>query len=216
MASSVTLVYQPTIVTIAAIELDASLQEEHTTTVDMTDSPVEPSSSNTAGTDITDHMRKKPDQVKIVGIVTNYPLSQDPTPSTQTVTDPNGNEFQFSSTSSYIPGRAEGAYQALLNLAATTLCTIVTSLRTYTNMGISSLVVPRDAKIGEAVQFTAIFREVQIVQNQVATVARTQASAIPKKNLGKQGTTPVEKSTAASGVDLLKKSYGLNPTGLAQ
>src|SRR5271166_4905146 len=157
-AQGVTLFWQPTPAQIASITLDASIKEMHHSEVDSTDSPVE------EGVDITDHLRAKPDMVTITGMVTNFPLvapAANRLGGTTQFPSQTGQGIQVPSnvTAAWSPGRAETAYIDLLALkAAATLVTVVTGLRVYQNMALKSLDVPREAKIGEALEFTAVFK----------------------------------------------------------
>jgi hypothetical protein len=202
--ASMTLMWQPTRVTIASIELDASINEEHRTQVDSTDSPVE------QGVDITDHLRKKPDQITIEGVVTDHPFgAQVPddaflTPNAS-VTTPDGTTYTQQQPSSFWQlGRAQAAFDGLRLLAGNgTLFTVVTSLHVYDNMALTELKAHRNAQVGEALKFTAEFKEIQIVENATVTLAVAQPSAHPHTKVGKVGPTAPPKSTAAAGADFL-------------
>ena len=140
-----------------AIELDASISESHTSSNEVTKFPVE------EGVDITDHVRKQPDQVTIRGIVTDHPIGL-------------GGALGVS-------GRSLDAYgKALYMLANAQLITVVTTLNTYEDMVIESMDVPRNSQRGYAVEMNLRLRQVMTVQ--VAT------SAGPS-NLGTQPTQPV-------------------------
>lgn len=189
-AGQVTLLWQPTKAQIGTIVLDASIKELHHSETDSTDSPVE------KGVDITDHVRAKPDTVTITGMVTNFPLDAGEGPITQSF-----NGFTMTSAAAWVPGTAEGAYLDLLALKDNpSLIQVITQLRVYQNMVLKSLDVPRDAQIGESVQFTVVLKEIQIVQNQTVQIARASAQQ-PNQNNGKVVTQPVNKSLAAQGVD---------------
>jgi hypothetical protein len=196
---SVTLAYSQIKAQIATLTLDASIEETHHTEVDSTDSPVE------QGVDVTDHLRKKPDRVTIKGMVTNYPLGT-VAPQNTNVSTPSGSSFAYMSASQWVPGTAENAYYTLLDLAGSaTLITITTALRTYQNMALVSLDVPRTAAIGASLQFTAVFKEIQIVQNQTVQVARAPKQQ-PNQNTNKQVAQPKNQSIAASGADVAAQS----------
>lgn len=208
--TQVTLLYQKVLAQIDTVTLDASIRETHSTRVKITDHPVE------QGVDISDHLRQEPDRVTIEGVVTNTPLGNTQPAFVSVAGNQNTPPFSFLRTSIYVMNLAENAYYALLDLAgADNLITVVTALRVYENMAMESLDVPRDAKIGQSVKFTATFKEVQIVLNQTVTVARAETQQ-GNKNLGKVAAQPVEKSWAASGADLLKKGTGFTLGGLAQ
>ena len=189
--AAATLIWRPTIVHIATVAIDASEHEKHSTQVDITDSPVE------QGADVSDSLRKKPQELTITGIVSNFVIAGGPS---QTIVVSNedaepDSDFQFLSSSSWAQGRAEEAYATLEGLAgSSTLFQVVTSLRVYDNMALKSLEVPRDATTGHALRFTATFKELIIVNNATVQIAVSQPSAVPTKNVGK--TAAVPESTA--------------------
>lgn len=126
-----------------AVQLDASLEETHTSQNAITQFPVE------QGVDITDHVRQQPDRVSIRGIVTDHPLGL--------------------GGGGLVSGRSLEAYQkALTMLQEAQLISVVTSLRQYQNMVIESLEVPRTAKQGQSVEMSLSLREIKTAQVAVA------------------------------------------------
>ena len=176
------LLYQPFNAIIDQLVLDASIKEEHSAEVDVTDHAVEQGSS------ITDHARPKPEEVTIEGVVSNTPLNRFQTLRAESF---DGVAWQTSAAVNAVrgmPGAAESAYRALRDLRDTPkLVTIVTALRTYDNMLLTSLKVPRDAQTGDCLRFEAKFKQVRIVTNGVTVVATKVTKAVPKKTVG---TTP--------------------------
>lgn len=165
-ASPVTLLYQPFQAIIDTLVLDCSVKEEHTAEVEVTDHAVE------QGSAITDHARPKPEELTIEGIVSNTPLS-----SFQVTRAVNQQGVTLQTTSQAnnargMPGAAELAYTQLRSLRDSgKLVTIVTQLRTYDNMAMTSLKVPREDKIGDVLKFECKFKQVRIVTNAVTVVA---------------------------------------------
>jgi hypothetical protein len=190
----VTIFYTTAQGQVVSIQLDASLEETHRDETEITDSPVE------QGIDISDHIRAKPTHLTIKGMVTNWPTNAGNGTRSQSVQLPSGGTFQNSTLAAWVAGRAEQAYEQLLQLKAGVLVSVTTTLRTYGNMALQSLEVPRSAKIGDSVQFTASFKEVQIVQNQTVQIARAPDKQA-NKNIGKTGTQPGLKSNAADLAD---------------
>lgn len=146
------------------VELDASLEELHTASVDITRHPVE------KGADITDHIRRKPRRIRITGIVTNTPIVL----------------FAFARTS--LGGRrAELFFEAIEEVMNSgTLVSVFTTLKQYDNMAIREITVPRNKDKGNVVEATITFEEVILVQTQT-TLATNPVSAANKgtANAGK-------------------------------
>lgn len=161
-----TIFHQRTPAQIDAMELDATVSEQHAGEVDVTEDQVE------VGANIVDHARPKPEQLTIEGVVTNTPLA----PRVRAL-DP------------------EIAYAKLREIKdKTKLVSIITPLRTYDNMLMTSLSVPRDRRTGDALRFTASFREVRFATSKVTATIVSEAR--PKAKLGSQVTKKTEEATA--------------------
>ena len=172
--SLLTLLFRVPQTTIGEVQLDAALTEVHRSAVEITQHPVE------TGADISDHARKMPDELRIEGLITNTLM------------------FPGSFVS---PGsRAEDAYDALRKLEGQ-LVDVITSLGEHTDMAITSIEVPRDAKWANAVRCTITLRHVRIVKSQTVPAAPSkQGAAAPPRDLGKQPTQP---AAAAANKSLL-------------
>ncbi len=184
MPSGVTLLYQPFNAIIDNLVLDASVKEEHTADVEVTDHPVE------QGSAISDHARPKPEELTIEGVVTNTPLSH-----LQTRRAVTSEGFSWTTSAAVnavrgTPGNAEAAYVTLRAMRDTPrLVTIITALRSYDNMVMTSLKVPREGSIGDVCKFEAKFKQVRIVTNAVTVVATKVPKAKPQVAKGSQPTT---------------------------
>ena len=183
---SLTLLYQPTLTTIDTLWLDASLKEDHDLEVDVTDHPVE------TGASVSDHARPKPREVTIEGVVSNTPLSTLQARQAQTA---EGTSILSTAGQPAVrgkPGWAESAFATLEALwTVPKLITIVTGLKTYDNMLLTSLKVPRDDKTGDVLKFTAKFKQVRLVKNATSVVATKKSGAKGKKNAGAVASTTV-------------------------
>lgn len=134
---------------IGSLELDASITEGHSAEVEATEHPVE------KGANISDHARVKPETLQMEGLISATPIGKDP-----------GLDY------------IETAYATLRKLKdARELLTIVTALRTYDNMMLVKLDVPRDAHSGDALRFTATFKEIRLAEVQSIQV---QTRKVPK------------------------------------
>jgi hypothetical protein len=189
-----TLLYQPFSAIIDALVLDASIKEEHIAEVEVTDHPVE------QGAAVTDHARPKPEEVTIEGVVSNTPLNHFQTLRAESR---DGYTWQTSAAVNSVrgmPGAAESAYQQLRDLRdKPRLVTIVTALRTYDSMVMTSLKVPRDSQIGDVLRFEAKFKQVRVVTNAVTVVATKVNKTKPQQKLGSKPTTTVAASTPIGG-----------------
>ncbi len=177
------------------LTLDASLNETHAQDAEATDHPVE------QGANITDHIRPKPRMVTIEGMMTNTPLL--------TARLANGSFFPDQ------PGAAEAAHQFFdQRLNAGQLHIIRTKLDTYENMMLVSKNEPRNAQIGDSLQFTLIFKQIRIVQNKTVTVKTASAQHKPKLDKGLKpldfnaNLQPAQKTGAASIFDVGRGTIG--------
>lgn len=161
---------------IGTLELDAAVSETHQQEVDVTEHPVE------RGSPVSDHLRPKPIQITIEGVISDTPLA--------------GTEFAgLSSVASIITGaapsrrnsRSESALAALQDLVdKQELITIVTGLRSYEDMAITSVTVPRSPSNGASLRFSIQARQVRQVSLQTVSVV---PKAAPRKNKGSKATT---------------------------
>ena len=173
-----------------AIELDASIKELHQASSEIPRHPVE------EGTDIADHVRRKPVSVRITGIVTNTPVIL----AAAFTADARGISFT----------RAEEFYHALLSLKdGGTLISVITTLRQYDNMLIRDFNVPRDASKGNVVEATITMEEVIIVQTKKIEPTPVDVSSGTTKNKGKLAKPPdASAATATQSQSILSSGAG--------
>lgn len=178
-APFITLIVVPGI---AALELDATISNGFQGDVEVTEHPVE------VGADMSDHARVKPEVVTIEGIISNTPLNR-----SQATRIVQGRGVALETTAltdapAGAAGHAETALAKLIDMKdARQLVTVVTERRTYKGMMLTSLSVPHDAKTGDALRFTATFKQVRLaeVRRKEVTVTR-EPKAKGKTNTGKQ------------------------------
>lgn len=156
MTSSATVLTQA-LVSLGGFIVDVTLNEEYTFDSDVTDFPVE------SGSSIVDNIRPKPIVVRIEGIVSNTPI---------------GNVAQARQNAGNGGNGAtppsDQAYDVLLKIRdAREPVTITTSLRTYENMALQSLSMPRATGRGDELRFNATFKQVTIVTNKRTTRVAT-------------------------------------------
>lgn len=148
---------------IGGIDIDATLEEIHHGSVQVTEHPVE------QGALITDHSFMRPVEVLLrCGWSNSSPSVLD------TITE------IFTSGSLSVDDYVGGIYSQLKALQERrTPFSIVTTLRTYQNMMLTSLQIVRDAKSANALMVTATCREVIIVSTQSTSLPPVAAQAFP-------------------------------------
>jgi hypothetical protein len=174
---------------IGQLTLDATISERQSFRNEVTSFPIE------SGSVISDHVIQAPEEIEITGFVTNTPI-----------------EF-LSGLRTSGQDWVSNAYLQLLDIAGydypdqvfrrgkleTTgmrketkfeLIDIVSSLRTYSDMALISLDIPRDAKSGDSVKFTALFRKVKTVEltEVPRTVVKVNATPAPAATTAPQQT----------------------------
>lgn len=172
MATAIALLFRNPVAKIGAqlagigvVELDATISETHRSVVEATEHPVE------RGSKIVDHLRKQPDEVTLEGLVSNTPITRSQQTRAVSFTG-----FEFLSTAPETtvfgtPGYAEEAFTKLRQIQEQgVLVTVATYLKTYSDMALISLDVPRDARTGDALRFSATFRHITIVENRLTII----------------------------------------------
>ena len=178
---------------IGDLALDCTVTETHTATSTVTEHPVE------SGAKITDHIRPDPVQLSITGIVSDTPIGSRQVQRSIAV---GGASVQVTqqepptSTTGY--GRAAWAKLDAIRTAAKPV-KVVTRDKTYENMALVSLSVPKESKTGGALYFTAQFKQIRIVYNRTTKVVVAKATKSHKKqDTGKQPTAAVEQPKSYS------------------
>lgn len=139
-------------VSIDGFVIDASVSEKHTHESDVSEYPTE------SGSNLTDHIRPKPIVVTIEGLVSDSPVAA----------------IQIFRDGGATPSEAARAH--LLRLFAARLpVAIVTALRAYDNMGMTSLEFDVAADKTGGLWFTSEFKEVLIIVN-----TRSNRAAVPR------------------------------------
>ena len=178
---------------IGEIELDASLSESHQFDSEVTQYPVED------GSVITDHIQNRPDKLTINGFVSNTPVRL------------------FSSVAIDLVRTSgnSGRFDALERIhRERVLVDIVTPLKSYTDMAMESLTVPRNAAIGDTLEFSATFIKVVKVSSELVTgenlldVNGAQDQASSTKDAGKQNTAGADQAQVDQGTPLLRLFKG--------
>ena len=180
---------------IGDLALDCTVTETHTATSTVTKHPVE------SGSSITDHIRPEPVQLSITGIVSDTPIGAR---EVQRAIEIGGVSVQIKQqetpTSPTGFGRAAWSKLDAMRLAAKPV-TVLTRDKKYESMAIVSLTVPKEAKTGGALYFTAQFEQVRIVFNRSTKIVVAKSPKSHKKqDTGKQPTAELEKPKSYSSV----------------
>lgn len=213
---------------IGDLAIDCTVTETHTATATVTEHPVE------SGSNITDHIRPEPVQLAVTGIITNSPIG---TRQTQRVINAGGavvgvaasliaeqaqnavNAAALITTLLTAPktsiGYAETAWKKLEGYRQTAKpIRVVTRDRTYESMAMLSLTVPKTAKTGDALEFSATFKEVRIVENR--TTRRVVAKAPKSHKKTDTGKQPTAKQTPERYRSILDSTTGDESISKAQ
>lgn len=139
--------------------VDVFLEEEHNFTSEVTSFPVE------SGSEISDHINNLPIEIKVTGLVSNTPIGK--------VAETRSREPILDDTE-ILP--SEEALRRLLEIRSIKkLVTIESGLKTYETMALQELNIPNNKDVGEALLFTAVFKQVQL------TEIRHTSDLAPKK-----------------------------------
>ena len=190
--------------TTTGIVVDATISEEHTSSCDLTENPVED------GAKVTDHVQLKPSELTIEGVISDSPLGYAIIGNIQNLVRSAENLFGKSS-------RSTDAFNELLKLQKSRQpFTVVTGLKRYTNMIMTELKVPRTATTGGSIHFTATMKEIRIVKSKSAGIGSLSDSVSdlgsPTKDLGGKISDTVPKTSPVGPTSNQSSSY-LNGIG---
>jgi hypothetical protein len=174
---------------IGGVQVDVSLRETHSSTKTISDSPVE------VGSDISDHVKKSPDEVSIDGVLSDLPSSL------------------ISLAEQEISGNtAEKRYAELLDLVSNAdSFELVTGLRVYSNMVFTAFSVDRDNSSGGVIRFKATMREIEFAQSETVEVQPNEVDAgkvEPTTDRGTKPKTPAPPAAAAKSSSVLSDLTG--------
>lgn len=196
------------------LTIDATTSVTHNFDAEITENPVE------SGFKITDHVDVKPRVLNFQGIVSDAPISIEQaaignvagaapglagvgginrTIATGTISAMGGLLFNQAGN------RVNDALNALLALQEKKiLCTIVTGLKSYSNMVLTAFTPTEEPRNGSALVFSATFKEIRVVQSTFIPVdkslldsAVSHTASTSVKN-GIQASNPVNASVGSS------------------
>lgn len=191
------LVNRKTPVEIGAITLDASVSQSHEYVNEITSYPVE------EGFDITDNVRQLPETLTIEGLVSNSPIPNIGSINTSVTQEDNSNRsiVAFQKFLEYMgfPTALQPGQEQTTTSNDAQLIDIVTKLKTYTNMILKRLTIPRTRTTGNDLFFTAEFQQVHkaisetiLIQNVSSLDGRApgiEDQGPSKRDTGVQSTT---------------------------
>jgi hypothetical protein len=174
---------------IGYFDLDATLSENHTLTNEVTEFPVE------QGFNISDHVIRKPEKLTIEGFVTNTPVSEGVAPlGVDRVLDCLNALLDMAgfSQAQYV-----NTQQEFLKVAQT--LTIITGLRTYFDMVITSVVMPRTKDLSKySMKFTVDLQRMVIVSTQNIIIQNTSELNGRAKNVSTKAAPAVSKNVTSA------------------
>lgn len=181
-----------------SIDLDVTMDEAHEWTNDVTTSPVE------IGSPITDHIQELPDRLNITGMISDAAISESILSQLQTASSGGVD------SSSYIT-RVQTTFDLLRAMIKwKKLVTVYTRYKIYPDMALSSVNIPRSAGIGEAINFTAQFVHVRLVESQTVDVPPGISKKLDKKTgASTQKKTQVQKKGGAVQASPVEKPKGV-------
>lgn len=207
--------------------VDVTVSDEISFQNELTQHPVE------EGQDVTDHVRSKPLQIKIEGLLSGSPISLDLDTkglitSGASIVNQQLGGFKGALGAATVAGAgkiggklmgetADPLLQArdkLLELASKrTPMRYVHKLKNFDDMIITSLSFPRDKSIGRALKFNMTLQQINIVKSETTFIEKINRSAAhsaaKKSNLGTQATKTVNEQKEKRSSILFKLGKGI-------
>lgn len=186
------------------LTIDATMQETHSLAAEVTEHPVE------VGSDITDHIRPKPIEVRIDGIITNAPLSSNilslalgASPLAPALALGNAAIALLAGKSTIL----NDAYNRLRGIRDNGIIVVlVTTYEAYESMAMTDLQIVRDGQTGDAIHFTATFRQIVIVD--AAKLENLPTLAQDASDTGSQSTSTASSALKKDNSTTLNRWFG--------
>lgn len=182
------LFFGPPTKKIGGITIDAFVQEVHKHNADVTQYPVE------TGADISDHIIDRPLQLELRGISSSITIGLF--------------DFRF-------PNHHFDVWNQLNSIMTNReTTTVVTGLKVYDNMAITSIRTERDKSINGAIDFYMTLQELRIVQSLSVAIANVLVGGAPPTNLQALNPADVGKTVGGQGLltDIIQRANGLIDT----
>lgn len=135
------------------MEFDASVREQHSSELEVTDHPVE------VGSDITDHVRLRPRTLDMQIVMSNFPIVVLASERARGIRGGSPRE------------KAEDAHDEMLRWQEEgLLLTVDTTLKTYDNRVLKRLDAPRDASTGQILSASLQWRQIITAETQIGQI----------------------------------------------
>jgi len=196
------------------LEIDAAIQITHEKSASATKNPVED------GSQISDHVTLENDKLTIEGMVSSSPIGI-----FQSIGNLAGSSISQNAILSGIGGALGGTVAGLLQSTGDRVQNafkfleeihfnripfkIVTGLKVYDPVILTTLTIPQNAQIGPSLRFTATFEQITIATADFVDIPVTKVdptvenTATSKTKLGKQSTPPATQTTQERSTILL-------------
>lgn len=171
---------------IGGVQIDVSVRETHRSSSEVTDHAIE------LGADISDHVRRLPDEVTLEGIVSDLPTN---------LLELGGIELSGET--------AQKRYDDLIRIVefADTF-DLITGLRTYSDMVFTRFEVDRDETTGKIIRFRADMKQLRFATSEeVAVIVADETDtpkAAPETDVGPKKPPPASPAAATGMVSTLK------------
>jgi hypothetical protein len=188
-------------VTLSVLKVDATIQETHVSSVDISEHPIED------GSNVDDHITIKPKEITINGIVTDTPFTSAAQIGGLITSGAVALGSKLGSVGGLVgagvgatiggmiglsQNRAKDGFAFLQELQdQKQIFDVVTGLKLYKNMVLVNLSIPRTNQTGKAINFTATMKSINVVAAEVINIPEAaiksdvSASATAKQNLGR-------------------------------
>jgi hypothetical protein len=169
--------------------IDTSISEDHVYTNRVTDNTIED------GTTVSDHIVRDPEQLTINGIVSNTPITLVQQGENNLVREDLTNRVQVAHDlllgymGRSVPKQLGDIPEQQLTPQ---LLDIVTGLRTYTDMAITSLSFPRSRVTGNSLRFNISFRKVKKATAEFAFIPKTSTQKGEAPGINEQAAKTAE------------------------
>ena len=181
-----------------SVDFDVLIDESHEWTSEVTTNEVE------EGAPIADHIRNQADKLSFTGHISNADLYPE-------VASLSSSESIGQIDNSGDTDRIQTTFDLLRELhESRTVVTVYTKHKIYTDMALTSCNIPRNAGIGDAMQFSLQFTKIRIVSTQTTQVptgisnknktAAKKKTAAQKDAGKKKNTTPKRQTSILSGI----------------